>query len=51
MPRERVQQTFLRVRGGDAELLRFSPGRDAAMPVVLLEEDEREGAGWLEPGA
>ncbi len=39
VPRERVQLTFLRVRGPDGELLRYSPGRDAALPVVLLEED------------
>lgn len=39
LPRERVQCTFLRVRGADAELLHYSPGRDAALPVVLLEEE------------
>ena len=42
VPRERVQLTFLRVRGVDAELLRYSPGRDGALPVVVLEEDEAE---------
>jgi hypothetical protein len=42
VPRDRVQLTFLRVRGADAELLHFSPGRDAALPVVLLEEDPRD---------
>jgi UDP-2,3-diacylglucosamine pyrophosphatase LpxH len=46
VPRERVQYTFLRVRGADAELLQWSPGRGCAMPVVLLEESRRE-----EPGA
>lgn len=40
VPRERVQFTFLRVRGPDAELLHYSPGRGGALPVVLLEEDE-----------
>jgi UDP-2,3-diacylglucosamine pyrophosphatase LpxH len=48
MPRERVQRTFLRVRGDDAELLRFSPGRDTALPVVLLEEDPQD-LPWLAP--
>jgi UDP-2,3-diacylglucosamine pyrophosphatase LpxH len=43
LPRERVQLTFLRVRGADAELLRFSPGRDGALPVVLLEEEAGDG--------
>lgn len=42
VPRDRVQLTFLRVRGADAELLHFSPGRDAALPVVLLEEDPHD---------
>ncbi len=41
MPRERVQYTFLRVRGGEGELLQWSPGRGRPMPVVLLEEDRR----------
>lgn len=41
VPRERVQLTFLRVRGADADLLRYSPGRDAALAVVLMEEDQR----------
>jgi UDP-2,3-diacylglucosamine pyrophosphatase LpxH len=40
LPRERVQLTFLRVRGLEAELLYWSPGRDRPMPVVLLEDDE-----------
>jgi UDP-2,3-diacylglucosamine pyrophosphatase LpxH len=38
VPRERIQYTFLRVRGHDGELLQWSPGRRRAMPVVLLEE-------------
>jgi len=45
IPRERVQLTFLRVRGADAELLHFSPGRDAALPVVLMEEDPEDVLG------
>ena len=40
IPRERVQYTFLRVRGREGELLQWSAGRDRAMPVVLLEEDD-----------
>jgi UDP-2,3-diacylglucosamine pyrophosphatase LpxH len=39
LPRERVQYTFLRVRGHHGELLHWSPGRREAAPVVLLEED------------
>jgi UDP-2,3-diacylglucosamine pyrophosphatase LpxH len=39
LPRERVQFTFLRVRGAEAELLHWSPGRNRPMPVVLLEDD------------
>ncbi len=37
VPRERVQYTFLRVVGRDAELLHWSPGRGRPVPVVLLE--------------
>ena len=44
VPRERVQYTFLRVRGCEGELLQWSPGRGKAMPVVLLEEQEAKGA-------
>jgi UDP-2,3-diacylglucosamine pyrophosphatase LpxH len=40
-PRERVQYTFLRVRGYEGELLQWSPGRGRAVPVVLLEEEPR----------
>jgi len=43
MPRERVQYTFLSVRGKDAELLHWSPGRGEAIPVVLIEENDRSG--------
>jgi hypothetical protein len=39
LPRERVQYTFLRVRGHRGELMHWSPGRREAFPVVLLEED------------
>ena len=39
VPRQRVQYTFLRVRGHDADLLQWSPGRERPMPVVLLEEE------------
>lgn len=48
LPRDRVQYTFLRVRGLEAELLHFSPGRGGALPVVLLEED-RDLAPRQEP--
>jgi hypothetical protein len=43
VPRERVQYTFLRVRGSEAELLQWSPGRGREMPVVLLEEGPATG--------
>jgi Calcineurin-like phosphoesterase len=43
LPRERVQYTFLRVRGTEAELLHWSPGRGHEMPVVLLEEGPEAG--------
>lgn len=39
LPRERLQFTFLRVCGAEAELLHWSAGRDRPLPVVLLEED------------
>jgi UDP-2,3-diacylglucosamine pyrophosphatase LpxH len=38
MPRERVQFTFLRVHGHEAELVYWSPGRQNAAPVILLDE-------------
>lgn len=38
IPRERVQYTFLRVRGQQADLLHWSPGRGEPRPVVLLDE-------------
>jgi hypothetical protein len=40
LPRERVQFTFLRVRGLQGELLHWSPGRNEALPVILLDEME-----------
>jgi hypothetical protein len=42
VPRERVQFTFLRVRGHEGELLYWSPGRGAAAPVILLDERNPE---------
>ena len=45
IPRERVQYTFLRVRDDEGELLFWSPGRQRAVPVVLLEER----TPWLLP--
>lgn len=44
LPRERVQFSFLAVRGSDAELLHWSPGRDRPVPVVLIDEH----APWAE---
>ena len=38
MPRERVQFTFLHVRGHEAELMHWSPGRGTPAPVILLDE-------------
>jgi hypothetical protein len=38
LPRERVQFTFLRVLGYEAELLYWSPGRGNSAPVILLDE-------------
>lgn len=43
LPRERVQYTFLRIRGHQGELLHWSPGRGEAVPVVLLEDEDRGG--------
>lgn len=37
LPRERVQYTYLRVRGTKGELLAWSPARSAPVPVVLLD--------------
>lgn len=44
LPRERVQYTFLRVRGNSAELMHYSPGRNDAVPVILIDDDR-----WSEP--
>lgn len=44
LPRERVQYTFLRVRGINAELMHYSPGRNDAVPVILIDDDR-----WSEP--
>lgn len=54
MPRERVQFTFLRVHGHEAELLYWSPGRGNAAPVILLDEgnplaEPRRPQGGPEP--
>ncbi|MEK7704466.1 MAG: hypothetical protein AAB426_05860 [Myxococcota bacterium] len=38
IPRERVQQTFLRIRGNEGELLFWSPERGVPLKVVLLDE-------------
>ncbi|MHB8876201.1 MAG: hypothetical protein ACYC8T_21125 [Myxococcaceae bacterium] len=38
VPRERVQFTFLRVRGHEGALLNWSPGRNRPVPVVLMDE-------------
>lgn len=51
LPRERVQYTFLRVRGLDAELLQWSPGRGEALPVVLLDEAPGDTGTALLPAA
>jgi len=37
-PRSRVQCSFLRVEGTRARLMRWSPDRDRALPVLLLED-------------
>jgi len=41
LPRDPVQYTFLRIRGKEADLLRWSPGRARPTPVVLLESGRR----------
>ncbi|WP_160174635.1 metallophosphoesterase [Archangium violaceum] len=46
LPRERIQFSFLRVRGHQAELLHWSPSRGRAVPAILFEEDEHA----VEPG-
>lgn len=44
IPRERVQFTFLRIRGNEGELLHWSPGRGEPQPVILLDEDDGAAA-------
>jgi UDP-2,3-diacylglucosamine pyrophosphatase LpxH len=48
VPRERVQYTFLRIRGTEGELLQWSPGRGRPIPVVLLEEEAAHPAAGAE---
>ncbi len=38
VPRERVQYTFLRVRGDRGELLHWSPGRGRPLPVIMVDD-------------
>lgn len=38
LPRERVQYTFLRIRGKQGELLHWHPARNQAVDVVLLDD-------------
>ncbi|MCA9719581.1 MAG: hypothetical protein H6713_17360 [Myxococcales bacterium] len=40
LPRDRVQYTYLHVRGNAGDLLHWSPGRGAPVPVILLDERE-----------
>jgi len=40
LPRDRVQYTFLEIRDHNGELRHWSPGRGAALPVVLLDEHD-----------
>jgi UDP-2,3-diacylglucosamine pyrophosphatase LpxH len=51
VPRERVQYTFLQVRGRDAELMQWSPGRGRPLPVILFDEERRPRAAVGAPGA
>ncbi|HET9598629.1 MAG TPA: metallophosphoesterase [Anaeromyxobacteraceae bacterium] len=50
VPRNRVQYTFLRVRGLEPDLLQWSPGRDRPMPVVMLEDEPDPAFSGLAPG-
>lgn len=43
IPRERVQYTFLRIRGDQGELLHWSPGRGEPLEVILLDEAPVDG--------
>ncbi len=49
LPRERVQYTFLRIRGQEAELLHWSPGRKEPLPVILLDDDDNEPPAPRQP--
>lgn len=49
LPRERVQYTFLRVRGDEPELLHWTPGRGEPSQVILLDETSAEGWGLVRP--
>lgn len=51
LPRERVQFTFLRVRGKSGELMHWSPGRREPLPVVLLDEDYEAGTAVAAAGS
>ncbi len=48
LPRERVQYTFLRVRGTKGELLHWSPGRDQPLPVILLDDNRSPSVALAE---
>lgn len=45
LPRERVQFSFVDVVGTEARLMHWSPMRDDASPVILLDESRRERRG------
>jgi len=51
LPREPIQYTFLQVRGREAELLRWSPGRRRPVPVVLLDDTRRWRTAPAPPGS
>jgi len=48
LPRERIQFSFLRVRGQQAELLHWSPGRGRAVPAILFEEEDSPGGSGIQ---
>jgi UDP-2,3-diacylglucosamine pyrophosphatase LpxH len=45
LPRERVQYTFLRLRGREPELLHWTPGRGEPSQVILQDETSIDGFG------
>jgi 3',5'-cyclic AMP phosphodiesterase CpdA len=47
LPRDRVQYTYLHIRGRCGELLHWSPGRGAPIPVILLDEHEPDAGPQL----